>query len=177
MNIDNRIHAIKAYFKEMQIVTVNDKNIIYMTIQLPHKWVTPDDLMEKYHVGILNEHEVSMSTPGTYYFYIEASYGYDMIFDAIEYTITKNKEAEARVKLFKEKMSELENIFMNENNTLSQLENMTFVLGKNKNKKATIKSVIKEGIKENITECCENNINDNEIYNEVIEEEIECQQD
>ena len=175
MDINNRIQSIQEYFKEMQIVTVNDKNIIYMTIQLPHKWVTPDDLMEKFHVDILNEHEVKMSTPGTYYFYIEASYGYDMIFDAIEYTINKNKEAEARVKLFKEKMSELEDIFMDENNTLSQLENMTFVLGKNKNKKTTIKSVIKESIKENITECCENN--ENEVYNEIIEEETECQQD
>ena len=117
MDINKRIENINPYFKEMQILNEKGKNIIYIKTLLPKSWTTPDDLLEKYDVDAL-DHTMINEMPGTFVFFTDIANGYEKIFDSIEYSITKNKEAEERVKLYKEKAHELQQIFLDEKNPI-----------------------------------------------------------
>lgn len=140
MDINKRIENINPYFKEMQILNEKGKNIIYIKTLLPKSWTTPDDLLEKYDVDAL-DHTMINETPGTFVFFTDISNGYEKIFDSIEYSITKNKEAEERVKLYKEKAHELQQIFLDEKNPIKTLRTLTFTFNKqNKSKNKTNKN-------------------------------------
>ena len=52
MNIKNRIKEIKEYFKEMQIVTIEGEQIIYVVVAFPNNWIIEPDIEEKYNVVI-----------------------------------------------------------------------------------------------------------------------------
>ncbi len=126
MDIKNRIKRISPYFKEMQIVPVDDEQMIYVLVNFPKNWVVDEDIIEtKYNTSIeLGE------TPEHYYFFTEIE-NESSIFDAIEYTIEKMKDAFERAKLLTEKVNELKEIFQNENNTLEELRNLSFNYKKN----------------------------------------------
>lgn len=60
----------------------------------------------------------------------ELANGFDKIFDAVEYTIRFNMEAQERLTLFNEKVEELKKLFVEE--SLERLKTLSFVLDKKK---------------------------------------------
>ena len=124
MGIKERISKIGAYFKEMQIVTIDGgKQVIYVVVSFPHGWVIDDDIEEKFDVTVS-----SGDILGEYYFCVEMEVGEEKVFDAIEYNIEKMKEAIERAQLLSEKTKELRLMFEDESITLTQLRNLKIVL-------------------------------------------------
>jgi hypothetical protein len=121
MNIKERIKNIKEYFKEMQIVTIEDEQIIYVVVKFPHGWVIDSDVETKYNVTVEEG-----NAPNEYYFSTDIESGENVIFDAIEYNVEKMKDAIERAQLLKQKMIELKNIFENDEITLDELRHLKF---------------------------------------------------
>lgn len=120
-DVQLRIGKIKQYFKEMQVTTVEDANVIYVVVMFPPKWIIDDEITEKYDVSVMNGKEV-----GEYYFCAEMGVGFDKVFDAIDYCIGVNKDAMERAQIFQEKIAELKEIFGDGTRTVSELKTLTF---------------------------------------------------
>lgn len=123
MGIKDRIKKISNYFKEMQIVTIDDKQVVYVVVSFPHGWVIDDDIETKFDVTV-SEGEMM----GEYYFCVDIENGEEKVFDAIDYNIERMKEAIERAQLLSEKTKELRRIFEDENVTLQQLRGLKIVL-------------------------------------------------
>ena len=121
MTIKERIKKIHNYFKEMQIVTVDGEQIIYISVLFPNGWVIDDKIEEKFNVTV-NEG----TQPNEFYFATEIDNGEDIIFDAIEYTIEKMQDAIERAQLLRNKITELREIFQNDNISIGKLRTLKF---------------------------------------------------
>ena len=119
MGIKERIKRLETYFKEMQITSIDGKQVIYVVVTFPNGWVVDDEIVDKYDVTFQRG-----QYQNEYYFCTEIENGEDKVFDAIEYNIEKMKEAIERSKLLTEKTIELKKIFENENISLSQLKTL-----------------------------------------------------
>ena len=119
MAVKDRIKKLGPYFKEMQIVTIDNKQVIYVVVEFPNNWVIADDLEEKYNIRIGDgDHR------GEYYFCSDIDNGEDVVFDAIDANIERMKEAIERSQLLSEKIKELRSLFENENITLQELKKL-----------------------------------------------------
>lgn len=125
MSIKERIEKIKEYFKEMQIVTIDGEQVIYVIVNFPYGWVIDEMLETKFDISV-QEGEY----PTEFYFATSIDNGENKIFDAIEYNIEKMKDAIERAQLLKTKIAELKDIFQNENITLSELRTLKFTWDK-----------------------------------------------
>lgn len=125
MLIKERIEKIKEYFKEMQIVTVDNEQIIYVIVNFPFGWVIDENIEAKFEVTV-QEGEYQTE----FYFATNIDNGENRVFDAIEYNIEKMKDAIERAQLLKTKIAELKDIFQNENITLSELRTLNFTWDK-----------------------------------------------
>lgn len=121
MTIKKRIQNIKEYFKEMQIVTIDGEQVIYVCVHFPQGWVIDENIEEKYDVSVEGG-----NLPNEYYFATDIDNGEDKIFDAIEYNIEKMKDAIERAQLLKDKITELRTIFQDDNNSLNKLRSLKF---------------------------------------------------
>lgn len=121
MTIKERIKKIHNYFKEMQIVTVDGEQVIYVSVLFPNGWVIDDKIEEKFNVTV-NEG----TQPNEFYFATEIDNGEDKIFDAIEYTIEKMQDAIERAQLLRNKITELREIFQNDNISIGKLRTLKF---------------------------------------------------
>lgn len=121
MSIKQRIENIKEYFKEMQIVTIDGEQVIYVIVNFPYGWVIDELLETKFQVTV-QEGEY----PTEFYFATNIDNGENKVFDAIEYNIEKMKDAIERAQLLKVKIAELKDIFQNENITLPELRSLRF---------------------------------------------------
>lgn len=121
MTIKDRINLIKDYFKEMQIVTVDNEQVIYIVVSFPNGWVVDETLEKEYNILIDR-------IPGTsdYYFSTNINNGEEILFNAIEENIKKMKEAIERSQLLKAKVDELKSLFQDETITIEQLRKLTF---------------------------------------------------
>ena len=122
MGITDRIKKLGNYFKEMQIVTIDDKQVIYVIVKFPYGWVIDEEIEEKYNVTVSNG-----EYNNEFYFCTEIDNGEEKVFDAIEYNIEKMKEAIERAQLLSEKTKELKLLFENESITLHQLRNLKII--------------------------------------------------
>lgn len=125
MSIKQRIENIKEYFKEMQIVTIDGEQVIYVIVNFPYGWVIDELLETKFQVTV-QEGEY----PNEFYFATSIDNGESKVFDAIEYNIEKMKDAIERAQLLKIKIAELKDIFQNENITLGELRTLNFTWDK-----------------------------------------------
>lgn len=116
MNIKERINKLGMYFSSMNVAAEN--NIIYVRVQFPKGWGCSE----------LTEHNFNVKTvkdeiPGYFYFFAELEIGFEKVFDAIDFNIRFNEEAQIKVNLLREKIEELKNIFETEEiDTLKTLE-------------------------------------------------------
>ena len=123
--IKERINKIKEYFKEMQIVTIDGEQVIYVAVSFPYGWVIDEYIEDKFKVTVNGGNE-----PGLFYFATEIDNGEDTIFNAIEYNIEKMKDAIERAQLLKNKVAELKNLFQDENISLQELRTLKFTWDK-----------------------------------------------
>lgn len=119
MAISERIESISSYFKEMQVTTVDGNTLIYVVVRFPERWIVDESVSEKYKVLVQRGAE-----PGEYYFCGDIADGEDSVFDAVEYSVTKMKEALERSRLLTEKVNELTSIFSDESIPLDSLRNL-----------------------------------------------------
>lgn len=123
MGIKERINKIATYFKEMQIVTLNDgKQVIYVIVAFPNGWVIDEDIEKKFDVTVQRGEYA-----GEYFFCGEIDNGEGIVFDAIEYNIEKMKEAIERAQLLSEKTLELRRLFEDESISIEKLRTLKIV--------------------------------------------------
>lgn len=150
MSIKERISKIEQYFKEMQIVTIDGKQIIYVIVNFPYGWVIDEEIESTFNVTVdVGEYN------GEFYFCGEIDNGEDVVFDAIEYNIEKMKEAIERAQLLSEKTKELKRLFEDESVSISQLRNLKISFNENEDiviPKKKDKNNEKEEIKEKTNE-------------------------
>ena len=116
MSIQERINKLGDYFKGMQVSAEN--GIIYVTVQFQKGWACSEVTEHNFGVKAVQD-----EVPGVFYFFTDMEVGFDKVFDAIDYNIHFNEEAQAKVNLLREKIEELRNVFENEDiNVLKTLE-------------------------------------------------------
>lgn len=148
-NIKDRIQKIKPYFKGMQVEEIDGESIIYVMVSFPPKWLIDKTLEQKYGISIgMNENS------GVYYFCAEMEVGFDVIFDAIEDNIEQMLTAQERAKLLKDKVHELQELFVDESIPIEKLRTIEFTF--KPQKKKTTKKENKDIVETNNEEKSEN---------------------
>ena len=113
MSIQERINKLGDYFKGMQVSAEN--GIIYVTVQFQKGWACSEVTEHNFGVKAVQD-----EVPGVFYFFTDMEVGFDKVFDAIDYNIHFNEEAQAKVNLLREKIEELRNVFENEDINVSK---------------------------------------------------------
>lgn len=135
--MQKRIDKIKEYFKELNI----SGNIIYITVVFPPKWAISELLEENFNVKVVPRQDGQ-----GIYFFTDLTNGFDKLFDAIEYTITFNKQAQEKIELLMYKIEELKELFNNED--ILTLKTLKFSYKKKNTPSTKVKK--KKEIKEEI---------------------------
>lgn len=130
MNIKERIERLGTYFHSMNVAAEN--NIIYVRVQFPKGWGCSELTTYNFNVTAVTD-----EIPGYFYFFANMDIGFDKIFDAIEFNINFNEEAQTKVTLLREKIEELKNIFETED--INVLKTLEFKLKKKVSKKNKVK--------------------------------------
>lgn len=147
MNIKERIKNLGTYFNSMNIAAEN--NIIYVLVNFPKGWGCSEVTEHNFGVKAVRD-----QNPGFFYFFADMEIGFDKVFDAIEYNIRFNEEAQAKVSLLRTKIDELKDIFEQED--IQTLETLEFKFKKKslktpKTKKQEITTIKQEGIPDVVT--------------------------
>lgn len=142
MDVKDRIENVKQYFKGMQVENLEGANIIYVIVQFPPRWIVDEDIKNKFGVSVVQGQDY----PGQFYFCCEMEKGFDVVFDAIEYNIEKMLTAQERASLLKQKVQELQNLFMDETVSIESLRTLDFTYKTNKIKKKQQKVIEKEEV-------------------------------
>ena len=148
MNLKERIEKLGTYFKSMNVAS--DDNIIYVLVEFPKGWGCSEVTEHNFNVKAVRD-----EMPGFFYFFADMEIGFNKIFDAIEYNISFNEEAQAKVYLLREKIEELKCIFESED--IEVLKTLEF---KYKKKNQRIKKENHDG---DLNLSTENKIIENEI--------------
>ena len=122
MKIKDRIQNISEYFKQMQVTTVSGTQVVYVIVEFPRGWIIDDEIEEKFDISILKG-----NTPNEYFFCADIDVGEEVLFDAIDYNISKMKDAIERAKLLQIKTKELSDMFKDESISIQQLRTLKFV--------------------------------------------------
>lgn len=164
MDVKERIEKVKQYFRGMQVQNVEGANIIYVIVQFPPKWIIDEEIPNKFgvSVGAGNDYQ------GQFYFCAEMEKGFDVVFDAIEYNVNKMLTAQERATLLRQKVQELQEMFMDESISIEALRTLEFTYKQQKppkttrKKKETVPDVVKEENEEQGTYY----VNENDFKNE-----------
>ena len=146
MNVEERIGKVKQYFKGMQVENVDGSNIIYIIVQFPSKWIIDEEIPNKFGVSV----GAGQDYQGQFYFCAEIEKGFDVVFDAIEYNIEKMLTAQERAILLRTKISELQELFMDESIPIESLRSLEFTYKQPKQRKRNTKKEENEIIEGNI---------------------------
>jgi hypothetical protein len=120
-DIKDRIKKLGAYFNEMKVGTgQNGEEYIYVTTIFPREWVLDGRTMEKFNVSCSQEN-------GLTYFWADLNTEFSTLFDAIDFNVKVNLDAQEKVILFNSKIDELKTIFADENNDIDKLKSLKFV--------------------------------------------------
>lgn len=154
MNIKERIEKLSIYFDSMNIASEN--NIIYIRVKFPKGWDCSE--LTEYNFNVKS---VKDEVPGYFYFFADLEIGFDKVFDAIDYNIKFNEEAQIKVNLLREKVEELKNIFEKED--IETLKTLEFLYKKKKNKQSKKNKNKSEIIEDEFNDKYQTQIN-SEIY-------------
>lgn len=158
LDIISRIKKLGEYFNSMSIEGEN--GIIYVRVNFPKGWGCSEVTEHNFNVTAVKD-----EIPGFFYFYTETDLGVERIFDAIEYNIKFNQDAQDKVNLLREKIEQLKKIFEEED--ISVLKTLEFKYKKKKErvKKQDKQNEIEEDVQNVVkseTECIENIKNNEE---------------
>lgn len=138
--MQNRINNIIEYFRGFNIAD----GIAYIHVTFPKTWQLPNNNI------LNNEFKTSVASDNTgIYFFTKYENGINIVFDAVEFTIDFNKDLEEKTSLFKDKVSELKELFMQEK--LDVLKTLQFKLNK---KKTAKKKNPNQDLDKNVEEQC-----------------------
>lgn len=160
-DINQRIKNISDFFAGMQVENIENENYIYVVVKLPQKWrVSYEDTINKFNVEIAPDE----TTPGQYYFIAKMEVGFDTVFDAIDFNIDRMKTIAERSQLLRQKITELQLIFENQEIPIESLRTLEFKYKQPKKKFPTPKKEIIEDI--NVEEENKSEIEQTEEENE-----------
>ena len=125
LNLQERIENLNIYFDSMNVSA--EEKIIYVRVIFPQGWVCSEVTEPNFNVKTAKD-----EIPGYFYFFADINIGFDKIFDAIDYNINFNLNAQEKVNLLREKIIELKNIF--EEEEISVLKTLEFKYKKKKEK-------------------------------------------
>lgn len=149
MGLKERIERLGTYFASMNVAAEN--NLIYVQVKFPQSWGCSELTEYNFNVKAVRD-----EMPGYFYFFADMTVGFDKIFDAIEFNINFNEEAQAKVTLLREKIEELKNIFEAED--IAVLQTLEF---KYKKKKTRTNKKSKDEENAKVIEEDTNTITDN----------------
>lgn len=149
MGLKERIERLGTYFASMNVAAEN--NLIYVQVKFPQSWGCSELTEYNFNVKAVRD-----EMPGYFYFFADMTVGFDKIFDAIEFNINFNEEAQAKVTLLREKIEELKNIFEVED--IAVLQTLEF---KYKRKKTRTNKKSKDEENAKVIEEDTNTITDN----------------
>lgn len=134
-NIQDRIAKLGKYFVGFNIGQApNGDQVIYLELTFPKGWGVSTKVKEKFGVAI-----AKTKREGGYYFYGSLmEVGFDNIFDAADFNIKANEEAQEKKNFLVEKVRELQKIVDEED--MSTLKTLEF-----KYKKKPVKPTQKQG--------------------------------
>jgi hypothetical protein len=152
-SIGDRIAALGKNFAGFNIGNSKDgSQIIYLEVSFPEGYGISGLIESKFGVKAVK----TTKGPNTYYFYAPLlEVGFDSVFDAAEFNIRANEEAQEKKMFLAEKIKELEKIVMDED--MATLKTLEFKITKKKTRTVAGGTVKK---KENNEEKKEDNVVD-----------------
>lgn len=142
-SVQERITKLGKMFAGMNIGNDNNgKQFIYLEMVFPKDWGVSGLIKEKFGVNV-----VKNDTGTGFYFWAPIEVGFDAIFDAADFNIKANEEAQEKKEFLTEKIKELKQLVLEED--MSVLKTLEF---KVKKKKAPAQKRKVEEVKEQETQ-------------------------
>jgi hypothetical protein len=125
-SVQERITKLGKMFSGLNIGNDGSgKQFIYLEVIFPKGWGVVGSIKEKYGVNI-----VKNDTGTGYYFWAPIETGFDAVFDAADYNIRANEEAQEKKDFLSEKIRELQKLVLEED--MSVLKTLEFKVKKKK---------------------------------------------
>ena len=133
-SVQERITKLGKMFAGMNIGNDNNgKQFIYLEMIFPKDWGVSGLIKEKFGVNVVK------NDVGTgFYFWAPIEVGFDAIFDAADFNIKANEEAQEKKEFLTEKIKELKQLVLEED--MSVLKTLEFKV----KKKKTVKKKVEE---------------------------------
>jgi len=133
-SVQERITKLGKMFAGMNIGNDNNgKQFIYLEMIFPKDWGVSGLIKEKFGVNV-----VKNDTGTGFYFWAPIEVGFDAIFDAADFNIKANEEAQEKKEFLTEKIKELKQLVLEED--MSVLKTLEFKV----KKKKTVKKKVEE---------------------------------
>lgn len=133
-SVQERITKLGKMFAGMNIGNDNNgKQFIYLEMIFPKDWGVSGLIKEKFGVNV-----VKNDTGTGFYFWAPIEVGFDVIFDAADFNIKANEEAQEKKEFLTEKIKELKQLVLEED--MSVLKTLEFKV----KKKKTVKKKVEE---------------------------------
>ena len=127
-NMQERIAKLGKMFAGLNIGNDNNgKQFIYLELVFPKGWGVSGLIKEKFDVNV-----VKNDTGTGFYFWAPIETGFDAVFDAADFNIKANEEAQEKKDFLAEKTRELQKLVLEED--MSVLKTLEFKLKKKENK-------------------------------------------
>ena len=141
-NMQERIAKLGKMFAGLNIGNDNNgKQFIYLELVFPKGWGVSGLIKEKFQVNV-----VKNDTGTGYYFWAPIETGFDAVFDAADFNVKANEEAQEKKDFLAEKTRELQKLVLEED--MSVLKTLEFKLKKKKTSASTKKKVEENAVEE-----------------------------
>ena len=142
-DIQERIAKFGKMFSGLNIGNdANGKQFVYLEMVFPNGWGVSGLISEKFQVNV-----VKNDTGTGYYFWAPIEVGFDAVFDAAEFNIKANQEAQEKKEFLAEKMKELQKLVLEED--MSVLKTLEFKVKKKKTAQPKKNETKPEPVEEN----------------------------
>ena len=140
--MQERIAKLGKMFAGLNIGNDNNgKQFIYLELVFPKGWGVSGLIKEKFDVNV-----VKNDTGTGFYFWAPIETGFDAVFDAADFNIKANEEAQEKKDFLAEKTRELQKLVLEED--MSVLKTLEFKLKKKKTSTSTKKKVEENAVEE-----------------------------
>ena len=141
-NMQERIAKLGKMFAGLNIGNDNNgKQFIYLELVFPKGWGVSGLIKEKFDVNV-----VKNDTGTGFYFWAPIETGFDAVFDAADFNIKANEEAQEKKDFLAEKTRELQKLVLEED--MSVLKTLEFKLKRKKTNAPTKKKVEENAVEE-----------------------------
>ena len=141
-SMQERIAKLGKMFAGLNIGNDNNgKQFVYLELVFPKGWGVSNLIKEKFGVNV-----VKNDTGTGFYFWTPIETGFDAVFDAADFNIKANEEAQEKKDFLAEKMKELQKLVLEED--MSVLKTLEFKLKRKKTSAPTKKKVEENAVEE-----------------------------